>query len=155
MTFNLWKSVRNTDFWIKFHTVLTINVPVVFMARYVMILRGATSLRGALVGVGPENRDFFGPWNGMSEASAIWAQKSHRDRHRQPFSLLYVAWPWTPDRAEATVTLAVARSTQHVNKIWIQNCYFRWQWPKNHVNPSMSRKRQSTNFLKDYLMRFS
>jgi hypothetical protein len=34
---------------------LTNNVPVVFMARYVMILRGATSLRGALEGVGPEN----------------------------------------------------------------------------------------------------
>jgi hypothetical protein len=41
-----------------------------------MILRGATSLRGALEGVGPENQDFFGPWNGTSEASAIWAQKS-------------------------------------------------------------------------------
>ncbi len=26
-----------------------------------MVLRGATSLRGALKGVGPENRDFFGP----------------------------------------------------------------------------------------------
>ncbi len=42
-------------------TNLTINVPVVFMARYIMVLRGATSLRGALEGVGPENRDFFGP----------------------------------------------------------------------------------------------
>jgi hypothetical protein len=31
------------------------------MARYVMVLRGATSIRGALEGVGPENRDFFGP----------------------------------------------------------------------------------------------
>ncbi len=31
------------------------------MARYIMVLRGATSLRGALEGVGPENRDFFGP----------------------------------------------------------------------------------------------
>jgi hypothetical protein len=41
--------------------ILTINVPVVFMARYIMILRGATSLRGALEGVGPENRDFFEP----------------------------------------------------------------------------------------------
>ncbi len=41
-----------------------------------MILRGATSLWGALEGVGLENRDFFGPWNGTSEASAIWAQKS-------------------------------------------------------------------------------
>ncbi len=40
--------------------ILTINVSVVFMARYVMILRGATSLRGELDGVGPENRDFFG-----------------------------------------------------------------------------------------------
>jgi hypothetical protein len=39
----------------------TTNVPVVFMARYVMILRGATSLLGALEGVGPENLDFFGP----------------------------------------------------------------------------------------------
>jgi hypothetical protein len=31
------------------------------MARYVMVLRGATSLRGAMEGVGLENRDFFGP----------------------------------------------------------------------------------------------
>jgi hypothetical protein len=42
-----------------------------------MVLRGATSLWGALEGVGPENRDFFGPWNGTSEASAIWAQMDH------------------------------------------------------------------------------
>ncbi len=46
------------------HTVITINVPVVYMARYVMVLRRATSLWEALEGVGPENRDFFGPWNG-------------------------------------------------------------------------------------------
>jgi hypothetical protein len=46
---------------IKVTDLITINVPVVFMARYIMILRGATSLRGALEGVGPENRDFFGP----------------------------------------------------------------------------------------------
>ncbi len=59
--------------------ILTISVPVVFMARYVMILRGARSLRGALEGVGPENRDYFGPWNGTSEASAIWAQKSRNN----------------------------------------------------------------------------
>ncbi len=41
-----------------------------------MVLRGATSMRGVLEGVSPENRKFFGPWNGTSEASAIWAQKS-------------------------------------------------------------------------------
>ncbi len=28
-----------------------------------MVFRGATSLLGALEGVGPENLDFFGPWN--------------------------------------------------------------------------------------------
>ncbi len=33
--------------------IITINVPVVFMARYIMVLRGATSLRGAFGGVGP------------------------------------------------------------------------------------------------------
>jgi hypothetical protein len=43
------------------NAIITMNIPVVFMARYVMVLRGATSLRGALEGVGPENRDFFGP----------------------------------------------------------------------------------------------
>jgi hypothetical protein len=40
---------------------ITINVPVVFMAQYIMVFRGATSLRGALEGVGPENLDLFGP----------------------------------------------------------------------------------------------
>jgi hypothetical protein len=35
------------------------------MARYVMILRGATSLRGAL----GENRDLFGPW----KSRLFWA----------------------------------------------------------------------------------
>ncbi len=40
---------------------IIINVHIVYMARYVMVLRRATSLRGALEGVGPENRDFFVP----------------------------------------------------------------------------------------------
>jgi hypothetical protein len=35
-------------------SVITINVPAVFIARYVMVLRRATPLRGALEGVGPE-----------------------------------------------------------------------------------------------------
>jgi hypothetical protein len=53
--------VCNLPYIYKVTKKLTINVPVVCMARYVMVLRGATSLRGALEGVGPENRDFFGP----------------------------------------------------------------------------------------------
>ncbi len=40
---------------------LTMNVPVVFMARYVMVLRVATSLRGALEGVGPKKSKYFFP----------------------------------------------------------------------------------------------
>jgi hypothetical protein len=40
------------------------------MARYVMVLRGATSLRGALEGVGPENLDFFGPkWHSRKQST--------------------------------------------------------------------------------------
>ncbi len=46
---------------VGFLCIITINVPVVFMVRYVMVLRGATSLRGALEGVGHENQDFLGP----------------------------------------------------------------------------------------------
>jgi hypothetical protein len=37
----------------------TINVPVVYMARDVMILMLAYLFRGPLEGLGPENRDFF------------------------------------------------------------------------------------------------
>ncbi len=41
-----------------------------------MILLWENPFRGPLEGVGPENRDFFGPEIATSEASAIWAQKS-------------------------------------------------------------------------------
>ncbi len=44
-----------------------------------MVLRGATSLRGALEGVGPENLDFFGSWNGTNEASATIKYKRHKN----------------------------------------------------------------------------
>jgi hypothetical protein len=49
--------------WCKIQRILliTIYVPVVFMARFVMVLGRATSLRGALEGVSPEIWDFFGP----------------------------------------------------------------------------------------------
>jgi hypothetical protein len=41
-----------------------------------MVLRRATSLRGALEGVGPENRDFLSPEMATGDTIAIWAQKS-------------------------------------------------------------------------------
>jgi hypothetical protein len=41
--------------------VLTIMYQLFLWRLYIMVLRGATSLLGALEGVGPENLDFFGP----------------------------------------------------------------------------------------------
>ncbi len=38
---------------------ITVNVPVVYMTRDVMILMRANALRGPLEGVCPENRDFL------------------------------------------------------------------------------------------------
>jgi hypothetical protein len=46
------------------------------MAQYVMVLRRATSLRGALEGVGPEIKTFLCPDMATSEASSIWVPKS-------------------------------------------------------------------------------
>ncbi len=44
--------VRNTR---KFCYIITIKVPVAFMARYVMVLRGATSLQGPTPSNAPSN----------------------------------------------------------------------------------------------------
>jgi hypothetical protein len=50
--------------------IVTINVPVVYMARDVMILMRENPLHGPSEGVGPENRDFFlGHEMAISEAS--------------------------------------------------------------------------------------
>ncbi len=55
----LHTTTHNNRTWVH----KTTNVPGVFMALilYFMVLRGATSLLGALEGVGPKNLDFFGP----------------------------------------------------------------------------------------------
>ncbi len=58
---------------------LTINVPVVYMAREVMILIRANPLQGSLKGVGPENLTFLGPEMASSESSALWAQNSRSE----------------------------------------------------------------------------
>ncbi len=50
--------------------IITINVPVVFMARYVMVLRGATSLRGAL---GPNGTRFARAISGPKKVSIFRA----------------------------------------------------------------------------------
>jgi hypothetical protein len=62
------------------------------MAQYVMVLRHATSLRGALEGVGPENRDFFGPRNGMSDVAALKTIKYKRNKsNRYIGSFMYLS----------------------------------------------------------------
>ncbi len=45
-----------------------------------MILRRATSLRGALEGMGSENRDFFGPWNGNERSECHLGPKKSTSR---------------------------------------------------------------------------
>ncbi len=81
--------------------VLTINVPVVYMAWYVMVLRRATSLRGALEGVGPENQDFFGPWNGneLFGPKKVYAYLQLFPLNRSCF------WPWTNQWWSAKILL--------------------------------------------------
>jgi hypothetical protein len=51
----------------------TINVPIVYMARGVMLLMRAISITRA-IGIG-RNRDFLGPEMARSEASVIWVKK--------------------------------------------------------------------------------
>jgi hypothetical protein len=43
--------------------ILTINVPVVYMAQDVNILMRANPLQGPLEGMGPENQNSLGPEN--------------------------------------------------------------------------------------------
>jgi hypothetical protein len=66
----------------------TTNVPVVFMARYVMILRGATSLLGALEGVrsclfrAQKSLDFQGPSLPMPLVMMLHPSKSLLPGHK-------------------------------------------------------------------------
>ncbi len=42
-------------------SAITTYAPAVYRARDIMIFMGANPYRGPLEGMGPENRDFFGP----------------------------------------------------------------------------------------------
>ncbi len=54
--------------------IITINVPVVHIARNVMILIQEIFITRAMEVVGPEIETFLGPDMATSEASVIWAQ---------------------------------------------------------------------------------
>jgi hypothetical protein len=58
--------------------VITINVPVVYMAQDVMTFMRENQFREPLAGVGPENRDFFGPSNGNERSECHLGPKKSR-----------------------------------------------------------------------------
>jgi hypothetical protein len=62
------------EWYMYFHSsdvLITIKVPVVYIARYVMVEAGKIHYEGHWKGVGPENRDFLVPDRATREASAI------------------------------------------------------------------------------------
>ncbi len=64
--------------WLKLN--ITNNIPVVYMARDIVILKRANPLQGILEEVGPENRDFLGIGFApikiiKSKANAFWVPK--------------------------------------------------------------------------------
>ncbi len=67
------------------------------MARYVLVLGSQGPLRGALEGVGPGNRDFFGPEMVTSEASAICAQKVWCNSSTHRLQLFLRSSHWSSD----------------------------------------------------------
>ncbi len=67
------------------------------MARYLLVLGSQDSLRGALEGLGPGNRDLFGPEMATSEASAIWAQKCRVQLFDSSTSTLLLSSHWSSD----------------------------------------------------------
>ncbi len=66
--------------------IITINVPVVYVARDVLILMRATSITRAIGRVGPENRDFFGPWNGNERSECNLGLQFGADSKRETSS---------------------------------------------------------------------
>ncbi len=57
---------------------ITINLLVVYMARDLMIFMGENPLREPLEGVGPENREFFGPLFGNERSECDLDPKKSR-----------------------------------------------------------------------------
>ncbi len=55
---------------------ITTNIHVVYMARYVIVLRRARSITSSIGRGGPWKLRIFGPEMAPSAASALWAQKS-------------------------------------------------------------------------------
>ncbi len=53
--------LKSDQSWGCPYFIITINVPVVFMAQYVMVLRDGTLLQGALEGGAPKIETFLGP----------------------------------------------------------------------------------------------
>ncbi len=75
---------------------LTIYVPVVFMAQYIMVLRGATSLRGALEEVGLKKSRFSGPTSSDAPSNDVAPLKTIKyKRHKNKWYIGSFMYPST------------------------------------------------------------
>jgi hypothetical protein len=84
---------QNLIYWeVLSFNFFTINAPVVYMARDVMILMRANPFRGPLEGAGPENRDFSGSEMATSAAAVDESHGAHAlPPHSVSLSLIYCA----------------------------------------------------------------
>ncbi len=75
-------------------TEKTINVHVVYMARYVIVLRRTVQhhYEGHWKGWALKIETFLGPEMATSEASAIWAQKSRDFEQKTSHFYVFAVW---------------------------------------------------------------
>ncbi len=98
--------------------IININVPVVYMARDVLISMRATSLTRAIGRVCPENRDFFGPWNGNERSECNLGLQFGADSKRETSSTV------SPITSSAMMP---NRTNKQIS--WEMDCIITSAWP--------------------------
>jgi hypothetical protein len=95
---------------------ITIDVPLVLMAPYVMILRRAVSITRAIIRGGPWNRDFFRPWQREQrvpfEPKKVITKKS-QEKENQNWEYLY---------KNVSFTLLLSRMDINPQHLLMQKC---------------------------------
>jgi hypothetical protein len=77
-TYHSPATTKNTAFIYYTTDILTINVPVFYMERGILIWMRGNTFRWPFEGVGPESRDFFGPLNGSERSWCHLGSKQSR-----------------------------------------------------------------------------
>ncbi len=81
----------NIDLKYKFwNETININVPVVYMAQYMMMLMRANPVQELSEGVGSENPDFCGPWHSNKQSGCHLSPKKSRFSGPTPFPMARV-----------------------------------------------------------------